>query len=86
MVAIYDILWGDALLTGTDGDGYTVLIRTADEQHLTLLQTELAHIDISGYIHTSQMTDMHTAISVWERRRHRRTLVSLVFHSSNTYF
>ena len=86
MIAIYDILRGNALLTGTNGDGYTVLIRTADEQHLSLLQAEVAHIDVSGDIHTSQVTDMHTAISVWERRRHRRTLVSLVFHSSNTYF
>ena len=81
MIAIYDILWGDALLAGTDGDGHTVLIRTADEQHFTLLQTEIAHIDISGYIHTSQVSDMYAAISVWERRRHRRTLISLVFHS-----
>lgn len=64
VVAIYHILRGDALLTGTDGDGHTVFIRSADEQHFALLQTKIAHIDISRHIHTSQMTDMHTAVGI----------------------
>ena len=82
MITVYDILRGDALLAGTDGDGHTMLVRTTDKQHFALLQTEIAHIDISGHIHTGQMTDVHTAIGVWQRRRHRRALVSLIFHSS----
>ena len=64
VVAIYHILWGDALLTGTDGDGHTVFIRSTDEQHFALLQAKIAHIDISRHIHTSQMTDMHTAVGI----------------------
>ena len=80
VIAIHDILRRDALLTGSHRDGYPVLIRAADEQHLALLQTEIAHIDISRHVHTSQVADMHAAISIRQRRRHRRALESLVFH------
>ena len=85
MIAVYHVLWGDTFLAGTDGDGHTVFIRTSDKQYLAFFQSEIAHIDISGYIHTCQMTNMHTAVSVWQRRRHRRTFVSLVLHSLNSY-
>ena len=65
MIAVYDILRCDTLLTGTNSDGHTMLIRASDEQYLALLQAKITHIDISRYIYTSQVSDMYAAISVW---------------------
>ena len=81
MVAVHHILRGDTLLTGTNRDGHTMLIRTTDKQHLALLQSQVAHIDICRHIYTGQVTDMNTTIGVGQCRRHRRSLESLVlFH------
>ncbi len=41
--------------------------------------------NISRHIHASQMADVYPAVSIGQRRRHRRALESLVFHSLNTY-
>jgi hypothetical protein len=64
MITVYNILRRDTLLTGTNSDGHTMLITTSDKQYLALLQAKITHIDISGHIHTSQVTDMHTAIGI----------------------
>ena len=39
MVAVHHILRSDTLLTGTNRDGHTMLIRTTNKQHLALLQS-----------------------------------------------
>ena len=82
VVAVDHILRRDALLAGANRDGHTVLVTSADKHHLALLQAQVAHIDISRHVHTGQMPDVHSAISIGQRRRHRRTLKSLVFHLS----
>ena len=64
MIAVYHILWGDALLAGTNGDGYTMLIRTTDEHNVLLLQTEVTNVDISRDIDTCQVTDVYTTVSI----------------------
>ena len=46
VVAVYDILWRDALLLSLDGDGHTVLVTTADEEHLLSTEAQVAGIDI----------------------------------------
>jgi hypothetical protein len=53
MITVYHILRGDALLAGTNRDGHTMLIGSSNKQHFALLQSEIAHIDISRYIYTS---------------------------------
>ena len=67
MIAVNHILWGDALLAGTHRDGHTVLVTTADKHDILLLQAQIAHIDVSWDIDTSQVTNVHTTISVWQR-------------------
>ena len=37
MLSIDDILWGDAFFSGSDSNGYTVLIATANEYHFLSL-------------------------------------------------
>jgi hypothetical protein len=64
MIAVNHILRSDTLFAGTNGNGHTMLITSADEQYLALLQSEITHIDISRYIYTSQVSDMYAAISV----------------------
>ena len=81
MVAVYHILWGDTLLACPHRDGHTMLITATDKQYVLLLQSQISYINISWYIHTCQMTDMHTAISVWQCRGHRCPLEFLFCHS-----
>ena len=64
MIAVHDVLWGDALLAGTNGNGYTMFVRTANEHHVLLFQTQVAHVDIGRDIDTCQVTDVYTTISV----------------------
>ncbi len=52
VVAVNHILRGNALLTGADGNGYTVLIAASDENHVLFLQTEIAHVDVCRHIDT----------------------------------
>ena len=46
VVAVDDILWRDALLLSLDGDGHTVLVTTADKEHLLSTEAQVAGIDI----------------------------------------
>ena len=68
MVAVYHFLYGNALFTGTDGHGYTVLIATADKHHVLLLESEVTYIDVGGNVHAGEVTDVHGAVGVGERR------------------
>ena len=64
MVAVYYVLWGDALFAGTDGDGYTMLVRTTNKQHVLFLQTQVTDIDVCWHINASQVTDVNTAVGI----------------------
>ena len=75
MVAVNDILRGDAFLAGTDGDGYTMLVASADEQHVLLLQSEVAHIDVGRHIDTCQVANVYAAIGVRQCSRHGCALI-----------
>ena len=80
VVTIDYVLRGDAFLTGTDGNGHTVLIASADEHHVLLLQSQVAHINVGRYIDTGQVADMNTSVGVGQCRRYRKSLVILLFH------
>ena len=81
MIAVHHILRRNALFAGTHGHGHAVLVGTAYEHHILTFQTEIAHVDIGRNIHAGQVSDMHTAISVWQCRSHGCSLEFLVlFH------
>ena len=82
MIAIYYLLYGDTFLLGTDGDRQAVLIATADEDNVLLLEAELAILDIGWHIDTCQVTDMHTTVGVRQSSRHGGTFKVLLFHIS----
>ena len=79
MVAVHNLLHGDALLACADGDGNAVLIASADEQALASLQTQIAHIDVGRHIDASQMTDMHRSVCVRQSGRNGCSL-EFLFH------
>ena len=85
VVAVYHVLRGDALLSGTHRDGHTVLVRAADKHHVLLLQTQVTHIDICRHINASQVTDVYTAIGIGQGRGHRCSLKLLLYHFSNIF-
>ena len=64
MIAIDDLLDGDALLAGTDRNGHAVLITSTDEDHILFLQSKIADIGVCRHIDACQMADMHAAIDV----------------------
>lgn len=79
VVAVNHLLWCAALLAGAYGDGHAMLVATADKQHVTFLQAQVAHINVGRHIHPGQMADVHTAISVWQGGGNQRT-VKFLFH------
>ena len=66
MIAVHHFLNGDTLLFSTYSDRHSVLIGTSDEYDILLLESEIAHIDICWHIDTSEVTDVYTAVSVWQ--------------------
>ena len=68
MVAVADILRRDSFFLGAYGDGHSVLVATADEDHILLLQTKVADIDVCRYIYTGQMADMDGAVRIRQCR------------------
>ncbi len=64
VVAVHHLLGGDTLFAGADGHGYAVFVATADEKHGLSLQTQVAHINIGGYIYAGKVSDMHRPVCV----------------------
>ncbi len=74
MVAVHHILRRDALLAGAYGDGHSVLVAAADEQHLLSLKTEIPRIDVGRDIDSGQVADMHRPVGVRQGRGDKCTL------------
>ena len=81
VVAVDHILRGDALLAGTDGDGHTVLVASADEHHVFFLQAKVAHVDVGRHIYTGQMAYVNTAVGIGKGSRDGGPLIVFLFHS-----
>ena len=79
MITVYHVLRRDTLLLGPDGDGHAMLVGTADEKHVFLLQTKVTHVNVRRNIHPCQMTDVHRTVGVWQSRRDGRSL-EILFH------
>jgi len=85
VVAVADILRRDTFFLGANGDGHSVLVTTADEDHILLLQTKIAHIDVGRNIYTGQVTDVHTAVGIGQRGGDSSTFEFLFFHLDCLY-
>ncbi len=66
MVAVHHILRRDALLAGAYGDGHSVLVAAADEQHFAALQAQIACVDVGRHVHSGQMAYVHRAVGIGE--------------------
>ena len=64
IIAVYYVLGADALLLCLDGDGDAMLITPADEEHLFALETQVASIDIGGYVDAGEVPDVHGAVGI----------------------
>ncbi len=64
MVAVHDVLRGDTLLAGFKGDGHTMLVAAANHKHLFTVHTHIACVDVSGNIHSREVSDMHRSVGV----------------------
>ena len=64
VVAIYHLLSRDTLLTRANSNRYTMLVATAYKEDILALETNVADIDVSWYIHTRQVSDMHRTIGI----------------------
>ena len=82
MIAIYYLLYGDTFLLGTDGYWYTMLVATADENNVLLLETEIANIDIGWHVNTCQVTDMNTTVGIRQCCGNGGTFEILLLHIS----
>ena len=78
VVAIHYILRGDSLLLRTDGDGHTVLIAPADEEHLLPLEPQVASVDVCRDVYSSEVADMHWPIGVGQGGRNECSLIVLL--------
>ena len=73
MVAVYHVLGCTAFLLGTDGDGHTVLVASADEDDVLLLEAQVAHVDVGGDVDAGQVTDVDRAVGIGQGRCHGST-------------
>ena len=64
VVAVHDVLRGDALLAGLDGDGDAVLVAAADEHHVLAAHAEIADVDVAGDVGAGEVADMDGAVRV----------------------
>ena len=64
VIAVYYILWGAAFLLGSYGYGYTVLIAATYQQHFFAAESQVAYIDVGGYIYTCQVTYVHRSVGI----------------------
>ena len=79
VVTIHDLLRRDAFLACALRHRHTVLVRPAYEHHFLALQAQVPYIDVRRHVHAREVADVHPAVGVGQRRRHRRSLEAL-FH------
>ena len=73
MVAVYDVLRRAAFLLGADGDGHAVLVASADEDDVLLLQAQVAHVDVGGDVDAGQVSDVDGTVGIGQGRCHGGT-------------
>lgn len=64
MVAVYDVLRGNTFFAGFQGDGHAVLVGASDENDVAAFKPLVAGIDVGGYIHAGQVSDVYRTVGV----------------------
>lgn len=85
MIAVADILRCNPFFFGTNGDGHSVLVATADEDHVLLLQAKIAHIDVGRNIYPGEVSDVHTAVGIGQCGGDSGAFEFLFFHLDCLY-
>ena len=67
VVPVDYVLRSAALLTGLDGDRHSVLIASADIEHVLALHAQVPHIYVSRHIHAGKMAYVHRSVGIRER-------------------
>ena len=68
VIAVDDILRCDAFAAGADGDGHAVLVRAAHQCDGAVVESQEAGVYVGGNVHAGEVTDVHGAVGVGERR------------------
>ena len=74
MVFVHDILGRAALLAGLYGNRHSVLVRTADEEHVPAAHSEITHIDVGGHIYSRKVSDVNRSVGIRQSGRNKITL------------
>ena len=64
MVTVYYILGRNAFFAGFEGDGHAVLVGASDENDVAAFEPLVAGIDVGGYIHAGQVSDVYRAVGI----------------------
>jgi hypothetical protein len=68
MILVDYLLGGDPFLPGFDGNGNTVLIRTAYKNNVFFLQPQVPGINICRDVNTCQVSDVNRSVGIWQGR------------------
>ena len=79
MVAVYDILGGDTLVLGLDGDGYAMFVAAADEEHVFSAQAQEVGVDVGRDVDAGEMSYMYRSVGIGEGRGDKGTF-KVFFH------
>ena len=77
VILVNYILWGAALLTGLDCDRHSMLVASADIEHIFSPHPEIADIDVGRDIDACQMSDVNRTVSIGQRAGYQCSLVVL---------
>ena len=78
VITIHHILRRASFFAGTNGDGHSVFVASADKQHLLTFQTKVSYINVGRHIHAGQVSDMHRTISIRQGGSYRCSFKILV--------
>ena len=67
------------MLPGLDGDRHTMLVRTADEEHVFPSHPQISDIYVRRHVNTGKMTYVHRSVGIRKRTSHQCSLV-ILFH------
>ena len=68
MILIHHLLWSYLLITGFNGYGNSVFIRSAYEEHICPFQPEIPYINVGRNINTCQVPNMNRPVGIGQRR------------------
>ena len=79
VVTVDYILRCDAFFLSFDGDRHSVFVGTANKQYVFAFHAEVAHVGVGWHVHACQVSDVHWAIRIRQRRSYQITF-EILFH------